>query len=73
MLGISDDDLSAIKEQSDDPGACLREGLTRFLKGGNNTEKASWRILVDAVTDSSGGNDLALAMAIAEEHKGIIV
>ena len=73
MLGISDDDLSAINEQSNDPGACLREGLTRWLKGDNNTEKASWRILVDAVANSSGGNDLTLAMAIAEEHKGMIV
>ena len=73
ILGISDDDLSAIKkEQSDDSDDCLLEGLTRWLKGGYDTEKhgpPTWRRLVDAVANSAGGDDHALALDIAEEHK----
>ena len=73
ILGISDDDLSAIEQKRcDDPGACLREGLTRWLKEGYNTEKhgpPTWRRLVDAVANSAGGDDHSLALDIAKEHK----
>ena len=71
ILGISADDLSAIKkEQSDDS---LREGLTRWLRGDYDTKKygrPTWRSLVDAVANSSGGDDHTLALDIAEKHKG---
>ena len=74
ILGGSDDDLSAIEQKrSDDPDACLCEGLSRWLKGGNNTEKhgpPTWRRLVDAVANSAGGDDHALALDIAVKYKG---
>ena len=62
------DDLSAIKrENSGDTTACLREGLFLWLQG----ERATWRMLVDAVANSSGGNDLTLALEIAKKHEGM--
>ena len=74
ILGISADDLSAIwKEQSGDADACLQEGLTCWLKEGYDTDKhhpPSWRWLVDAVANSAGGDNHALALDIAENHKG---
>ena len=48
-------------------GVCLREGLCLWLRG----KGATWRILVDAVANTSGGNNLALALELAEKHKGM--
>ena len=73
-LWISADDVSAIaRKHSGEPDACLREGLTRWLRGDYDTEKhgrPTWRRLVDAVAISSGGDNHALALDIAKEHKG---
>ena len=73
ILGISDDDLSAIEQKrSDGPDACLRDGLKSWLKEDYDTERhgpPTWRNLVDAVANSSGGDDHALALDIAEKHK----
>ena len=62
-------DLSAIRrEHGRDTAACLREGLCLWLQSG----KATWRVLVDTVANSSGGNDLTLALEIARKHEGMI-
>ena len=72
-LRVSPDDLSAIdKEHGGDTGTCLRKGLTHWLQGDYDTEKhgsPTWRMLVAAVDNSSGGNDSALALDIAEKHQ----
>ena len=71
-LRVSDDDLSAIKkEQASDIDACLCKGLSLWLKGGYDMEKygpPTWRVLVDAVANSSGGNNYALALKIADQY-----
>ena len=74
ILGVSNDDLSAIKnDQSDSSDDCLREGLDRWLRGGDYDTKKhgrpTWRSLVEAVANPAGGDDHALAMDIAEKHK----
>ena len=73
-LRISDNDLSAInREQSGDTEACLRKGLSCWLQGDYDVGKhgpPSWRMLVDAVANSTGGNDHKLALDIAELHEG---
>ena len=72
ILGISCGDLSAIrKDQFGVTDDCLQEGLTCWLKG-YDTEKygpPTWRRLVDAVANSAGGDDHALALDIAGKHK----
>ena len=71
-LQLSCDHLSAIaKEHGGDTSACLREGLTLWLHGDYDTARhgpPTWRKLVDAVANSSGGNDLTLALEIAQNH-----
>ena len=73
-LGVSPDVLSAIeKEQQGDTSVCLHRGLTHWLKRSYDTEKhgpPTWRMLVADVDNSSGGNDCALALDIAEKHQG---
>ena len=68
-LGLSYSDLSAIRssENGGDTAVYLREGLCLWLRGG----KATWRMLVDAVANSTGGNDLTLALDIAKKHEGM--
>ena len=73
-LRVSPVDLSAIDEKRHgDPDACLQDGLSLWLQGHYNTDTygpPSWRMLVDAVANSAGGDEHALAVEIAEKHKG---
>ena len=72
-LQVSPDDLSSIEERGGDPGTCLHRGLTHWLQGDYDTEKhgsPTWRMLVAAVDNPSGGNDSALASDIAKKHQG---
>ena len=72
-LGLPHPLLSKIKkDQAGDTDACLHEGLTNWLRRNYNTEKhglPTWRRLVEAVGLPSGGNNHALALKIAKEHK----
>ena len=70
VLGISDDDLAAIEQSRIAQGSddCLREGLSRWLRGGYG--RPTWRKVVDAVANSAGGDYYALALDIAEKYKG---
>jgi len=55
------------------PGRCLREILLKWLHKNYEFEKyghPSWRFLVQAVGDPSGGNDCALAETIGKDHIG---
>ena len=67
-LGIPPDVLSNIKEE---PKRALSNVLQEWLKQNYNTEKhglPTWRKLVEAVDNPAGGNNHALAKAIASEH-----
>ena len=73
-LRISPGDLSAVEEKRHgDVVACLRDGLSLWLQGCYNKVKygpPTWRMLVDAVANSAGGDDHSLALEIAKEHRG---
>ena len=52
---------------------CLFQGLKQWIMRNYDTTKhglPTWRRLVEAVDDSSGGHNHALALEIAEKHKG---
>ena len=56
----------------DNPEECLRTVLEKWLKQCYNTQKhglPTWRKLVGAVANDNGGNDPALAEAIAKNHQ----
>lgn len=55
-----------------DPTTCLTSVITEWLKRNYNVERfgePTWRWLVEAVDDPSGGANAALAMDIATRHK----
>ena len=55
-----------------DPNDCLRAVLTKWLQKGYNYQKhgpPTWRILVKAVADPAGGDNVALAEEIARYHQ----
>ena len=56
------------------PDECLEAVVVKWLQKGYNYQlrgSPSWRILVEAVGDPAGGNDCALAEAIAKKHPGM--
>ena len=73
-LRVSVDELAAIDlNHHGDPSACLRQGLTHWLQGHYDVKKygpPTWRLLVDAVANSAGGDDYALAWEIKRCHEG---
>ena len=73
-LGLLSSDKEAIaKEYHHNSMDCLREMLAKWLKMSYNTQKhgpPSWRKMVAAVANSTGGDNPALAKAIAENHQG---
>ena len=73
-LGLCASLLDAIKmNHPGDVEGCLFEGLQRWVLKDYDTTKhglPSWRNLVAAVDAPAGGCNPALALKIAEEHKG---
>lgn len=73
-LGLQASLLDTIKKNH--PGdieECLFEGLQQWLQRNYNTEKhgpPTWRKLVEAVDNSSGGHNHTLALEIAKKHEG---
>ena len=70
-LRLSDADIIASKWR-DDPKDCFREVLKQWLKKCYNTQKhgpPTWRKLVEAVANSNGGDNPALAEAMAGKHQ----
>ena len=56
------------------PEECLRAVLVKWLKKGYNYQKfgsPTWRMLVEAVVDPTGGNDSALANFLIQKHQGM--
>ena len=62
---------NAYHEKSEE---CLQAVLVKWLKKGYNYQKfgsPTWRMLVEAVADPTGGNDSALAKFLAQKHLGM--
>ena len=56
------------------PDGCLEAVVVKWLQKGYNYQlhgSPSWKILVEAVGDPAGGDDGALAEAIAKNHLGM--
>ena len=56
------------------PDECLQDVLVKWLQKGYNYQlrgSPCWRMLVGAVGNIAGGNDCALAEAIAKKHPGM--
>ena len=62
------------ENQVDGCNRCLRMVLRKWLQKSYNYQRyglPTWRMLVTAVGDPAGGNDIALAEAIAKKHTGM--
>ena len=74
-LGLKDSTLSIIKENN--PSSveqCLLDSIKQWLQCNYDVKRhgpPSWRVLVAAIDDPAGGHNRALAMKIAEDHKGM--
>ena len=73
-LGISPSQIEYINStQQGNCGLYLNEGLKEWLRRNYDTEEhglPTWRKLVAAVGDPTGGNDYARAQTIAKNHNG---
>lgn len=71
-LGLTKDSVCTIKLKCrGDPSRCLDEVIDNWLKQNYNCDKfglPSWRRLVSAVADDSGGKNRALAKTIAKKY-----
>ena len=68
----SEEDAIASKYQGN-PSDCLRAVMTKWLQKGYNYQEhgsPTWRMLVKAVADPAGGDNVALAEKIARNHQG---
>lgn len=71
-LRIPQAKLSTIKATpGNNPEGCLKATLIEFLKKNYNTEmygEPSWRLIVIAVAKRAGGDNVDLALKIAQNH-----
>ena len=74
-LGLLPSDQSTIEAaHPGNPHGCLRAVVDKWLQKGYDFEQygpPTWRMLVEAVGDPAGGNNNALAEAIAKKHAGM--
>ena len=73
-LPLSQQQTIRKESRVDDSAHCLRLVLNKWLQKCYNYDKygcPTWRMLVEAVGDPFGGNDTALAEAIAKKHSGM--
>ena len=73
-LGLLPSDKSAI-EAADrgNPHGCLQAVVVKWLQKSYDYQRygpPTWQMLVEAVGDPAGGNNCALAEAIAKKHPG---
>ena len=75
-LRLMPSDESAINTMyPGNPNDCLRAVLTKWLQKGYDYQKhgpPTWGMLVKAVADPAGGDNIALAEEIARNHQGIV-
>ena len=73
-LNLPHEETIRNETQGVDGKRCLRMVLKKWLQKSYNFEKygrPTWRMLVEAVGNSSGGDDGALAEAMARKHTGM--
>ena len=73
-LRIKVGDLDAVQKDKPNPEEGLMAVMKLFLRKVYNVKRfgePTWRRLVQAVQDDSGGEDRALAERIAREHSGL--
>ena len=74
-LGLLPSDQSTIEvAHPGKPHDCLQAVFVKWLQKGYDYQRygpPTWRMLVDAVGDPVGGNNNALAEAIAKKHPGM--
>ena len=66
--------LNMIEKNHTDVESRLLDVLTEWLNKAYNTTRfgdPSWKLLVEAVTHSAGGNNRALAVTLAKKHNGM--
>ena len=77
VLGLLPSDQSAIEAAHlGNPHKCLRAVVVKWLQKSYNYQKfgsPTWRMLVEAVGDPAGGNNVTLAETIAKKHSGMHV
>ena len=74
-LGLLPSDQSTIAAaHPGNPHDCLQAVVVKWLQKSYDYQRhgcPTWRMLVEAVGDPAGGNDCALAEAIAKKHPGM--
>ena len=74
-LRLRPSDQNAIEAaHSGNPHKCLRAVVVKWLQKGYNYQRfgsPTWRMLVEAVGDPAGGNNVTLAESIAKKHPGM--
>ena len=77
VLGLLPSDQSAIEAaHPGNPHNCLKAVVVKWLQKVYNYQKfgsPTWRMLVEAVGDPAGGNNVTLAETIAKKHPGVYV
>ena len=77
VLGLRPSDQSAIEAaHPGNPHKCLQAVVVKWLLKGYNYQRfgsPTWRMLVEAVGDPAGGDNVALAETIAKKHPGMHV
>ena len=75
VLGLRPSDQSAIEAaHPGNPHKCLQAVVVKWLLKGYNYQRfgsPTWRMLVEAVGDPAGGDNVALAETIAKKHPGM--
>ena len=75
IFGLLPSDLSTIEgTHCGNPHGCLQAVVVKWLQKGYDYQRhgpPTWRMLVEAVGDPAGGNNCALAEAIAKKHPGM--
>ena len=73
-LNLPHEETIRKETQGDDIARCFRMVLRKWLQKSYNYQRwgcPTWRMLVEAVGDPAGGNNLALAETIAKKHLGM--
>ena len=77
VLGLLPSDRKTIDAaHPGNPYNCLQEVVVKWLQKSYNYQKfgsPTWRMLVEAVGDPAGGNNVTLAETIAKKHPGMHV
>ena len=71
QLGLLYSQTEAIQREHHKPAECLNNVLSEWLKGNYNKARhghQSWRKVCKATANTAGGNNMALAIKLAEEH-----